>query len=128
MARLAPCAASAESVPWEPALRLLIREYSTNRDYMPYDTATELEARGFFTIGGRARTGAVSHRQSVESYVESFHSRNGFSRARLPAQRAQEFDDQLKTLVRRYCPDDSVFLRVEARVIWGSTGRHVTSR
>src|SRR5262245_30176807 len=26
----------AKSLPWEPDLRVLIREYSTNRDYMPY--------------------------------------------------------------------------------------------
>ena len=50
---------------------------------------------------------------------ESFHSRNGFSRARLPAERAHEFDDTLKTLVRRYCQDDTVRLPVQARIAWG---------
>jgi len=112
--------ALAEPLPWEPDLQLLIREYSTNRDYVPYDTATELEARGLVTIGGRTRTGTVSHRQSVDSYVESFHSRNGFSRARLATERAREFDDKLKTLLRRYWPDDTVLLPLEARIIWGS--------
>jgi len=109
----------AESPPWEPDLRPLISEYSTNRDYVPYDTTTELEARGLITVGGRARTGTVPHRQSVDSYVESFHSRNGFSRARLQAGRAQEFDDKLKTLLCRYCPDDAVLLSVEAQIVWG---------
>jgi SAM-dependent methyltransferase len=109
----------AESVPWEPDLRPLIREYSTNRHYVPYDTATELEVRGLFTIAGRARTGTVRHCQSLDSYVESFHSRNGFSRARLQAERAQEFDDKLKTLLCRYCRNDTVLLPVEARIIWG---------
>jgi SAM-dependent methyltransferase len=114
--------ALAESMPWEPALRLLIREYSTNRDYVPYDTATELESRGLFTIGGRARTSAAPYRQSVDGYVESFHSRNGFSRARLEAGRAREFDDKLKTLLCRYCPDGAVALPVEARIVWGRPG------
>jgi len=109
----------AESPPWEPDLRQLISEYSTNRDYVPYDTTNELEARGLITVGGRARTGTVPHRQSVDSYVESFHSRNGFSRARLQAGRAQEFDDKLKTLICRYCPDDAVLLSVEAHIAWG---------
>jgi hypothetical protein len=93
--------------------------YSTNRDYVPYDIATELEARGLFTIDGRTRTGTVPHRQFVESYVESFHSRNGFSRARLATERAREFDDKLKTLVRRHCRDDAVLLPLQARIIWG---------
>lgn len=109
----------AETLPWEPDLRLLIRQYSTNRDYVPYDTATELEARGLITVGGRTRTRTVPHLQSVDGYVESFHSRNGFSRARLEAGRAQEFDDKLKALLRRYCRDDTVQLPVEARILWG---------
>jgi SAM-dependent methyltransferase len=109
----------AESLPWEPALQRLIREYSTNRAYVPYDTATELEARGLIAVSGRARTGIVPHRQSVDGYVESLHSRNGFSRARLHAGRAQEFDDKLKTLLCRYCPNDTVLLPVEARIVWG---------
>jgi len=118
----------AESLPWEPDLRLLIREYSTNRDYVPYDTATELEARGLITIGGRARTGAVVHRQSLDGYVESFHSRNGFSRARLEVGRAREFDDKLTTVLRRHCRDDIVQLPIEARIVWSRpAGRHVTS-
>ena len=51
--------------------------------------------------------------------MESFHSRNGFSRARLTAEWAQEFDDQLETLVRRYGGGDIVQLPVRARITWG---------
>jgi SAM-dependent methyltransferase len=109
----------AEALPWEPDLRVLIREYSTNRGYVPYDTVTELEARGLMVVGGRAQTSATSYRQPVDGYVESFHSRNGFSRARLQAGRAQEFDDKLKTLLCRYCPDDTVCLPVQVRIAWG---------
>src|SRR5262249_38437170 len=32
-------------LPWDSELRDLIRTYSTNRDYVPYDIVTELEAR-----------------------------------------------------------------------------------
>ena len=98
---------------------MLIREYSTNRDYVPYDTVTELEARGLITVGGRVQTETAAYRQLIDSYVESFHSRNGFSRARLQAGRAQEFDDKLKALVGRYCMDDRVSLPVQARIAWG---------
>jgi hypothetical protein len=54
----------------------------------------------------------------VDDYVESFHSHNGFSRARLSVERAHAFDDQLTTLVRRSCPDDIVPVSVRARVTW----------
>ena len=108
-----------EPLPWDADLLALIREYSTNRDYVPYDTATELEARGLMTVGGRAQTSAPLYRQPVDRYIESFHSRNGFSRARLPTGRAREFDDKLEALVRRHCPDGTVCLPVQARVVWG---------
>ena len=106
-------------LPWDSELRDLIRTYSTNRDYVPYDIVTELEARTLMTVEGRAETRAVVHLQTIDDYVESFHSRNGFSRARLSAARANDFDDALKTLVRRYCRDDTVRLPVQARIAWG---------
>ncbi len=109
----------AEPLPWDADLRALIREHSTIRDYVPYDIATELETRGLMAVGGRARTSAVTYRQPVGRYIESFHSRNGFSRARLPAGRAREFDDKLAALLGPYCPDDTVCLPVQARIVWG---------
>jgi len=115
----------AEPLPWDAALQTLIREYSTNRDYVRYDLVAELEARGLSTIDGRAQTAAVTHRQSIDSYVESFHSRNGFSRARLGADRAREFDDKLKALLTRYCSQEIVSLSVQARIAWGRPARAV---
>src|SRR5215470_19760266 len=69
----------AEPPPWDEGLQALIQEYSTNRDYVPYDTVTELEARGLIVVAGQTRTDAVLYRQTRDDYVESFHSRNGFS-------------------------------------------------
>ncbi len=109
----------AEPPPWDERLRALIREYSTNRDYVPYDMVTELETRGLIVVGGQIRTGAVLHRQTCDDYIESFHSRNGFSRARLQPARAREFDNELKTLVDPLCPDGTVQLSVQARIAWG---------
>ena len=36
----------------------------------------------------------------------------------MQAGRAQEFDDKVKALLCRYCPDDTVWLGVQARIIW----------
>lgn len=105
--------------PWDTVLRALIRVYSTNQDYAPYDIVAELVARGLIAVSGRTRTSAVTSRQSVGDYVESFHSRNGFSRAWMTTERARAFDDALEALVRRHCPDGSVELLVQARVVWG---------
>lgn len=110
--------ALAEPPPWEPDLRTLIRHYSTNRDYVPYDVVTELASRGLIIVEGRAQTEAVAYGQTVDDYIESFHSRNGFSRARLAGGRAQKFDDTVKTLLGRHCPDGMVWLPVQARITW----------
>jgi len=103
---------------WDSDLRALIRAYSTNQDYAPYDTVTELESRRLVTIAGQAHTDMVVHHRRIDDYVESFHSRNGFSRARLTTERAREFDERLQRLVRRHCPDDVVYLPLRARVTW----------
>jgi len=108
-----------EPLPWDRDLRVLIRTYSTNRDYVPYDLVTELEARGLFAVSGQAQTDTVVYPQTADDYVESFHSRNGFSRARLQPARAQEFDAHLKSLLGRYCHDNTVRLPVQARIVWG---------
>jgi hypothetical protein len=93
--------------------------YTINRDYVPYDIVTELKARGLITVGGRARAETVSYRQPLDGYVESFHSRNGFSRARLQAARAREFDDKRRILIGRFCDNGTVCLPVRARIVWG---------
>jgi hypothetical protein len=109
----------AEPLPWEPELRALIQEYSTYRHYVPYDIVIELQSRDLITVSGRAQTETVMYSQSIDGYVESFHSRNVFSRARLRAARAREFNDKLWTLLGRYGDNGTVCLPVRARIVWG---------
>jgi SAM-dependent methyltransferase len=105
--------------PWDGELRALIAEHSTNRDFRPTDLVEELGARGLFREGGRRRTAPVEVAQSVEDYVESFHSRNGFSRERMRAGSAAEFDTRLRRAVLAHRPDGVVRLEVSALVVWG---------
>lgn len=65
--------------PWWEDLLSLIRRYSTNRDFQPYSLVVELEKRGLFEPCGVKQTDPLPFRQSVASYVESIHSRNGSS-------------------------------------------------
>jgi len=110
-----------EPTPWSEALDF-IGEYSLNKDFQPYDMLTvtqELTARGLFRQVGTRTTVAVSFRQSVDEYVESFHARNGLSRDRMDANAASTFDRQLRALVSRHCPNGVVELQMRSRVIWG---------
>jgi trans-aconitate methyltransferase len=104
---------------WQPALGELIARYSTNRDYRTYDLVEELTSRALFREVGR-RTLAAGFSQDLEQYVESFHSRNGFSRERMTPSAADAFDRELRGLVRSHVPDGTVAGRVRCDVVWGA--------
>lgn len=112
-----------ESLPWQEQLRPLIAEYSTNRDYKAYDIAHELSARGLFRELGRERCYGARFVQPVAAYVESFHSRNGFSRERMEAARALAFDAAVTELVRPHARDGYVSATVCSTLIWGTPER-----
>jgi SAM-dependent methyltransferase len=106
-------------LPWDRELRALVAEHSTNRDFRPVDLVDELSRRGLFRETGRRRTAPVALAQSAADYVESFHSRNGFSRERMSARSAAEFDRRLRAEVLRHCPEGALRLELSALVVWG---------
>ena len=109
-----------EERPWWGGLNDLIPRYSTNRDYAPYDLVHELTQRDLFRERGRAETAFVSFEQTVEAYIESFHSRNGFSRERMAPTAASGFDSELRALVMPHAQDGVLRQAVSALVVWGS--------
>ena len=88
-----------DATPWNDELSKIIPTYSTNRDYESYDLIDELERRSLFSVVGRQRTAPQEYRMSVDRYVEMFHARNGFSRQRMDAQSAAEFDTAVREIV-----------------------------
>lgn len=107
------------SVAWSVELASLVTRYSTNQDYEPFDIVEELTRRNQFREAGRQTTAPVPFSQSVDEYVESFHTRNGFSRNRMTAAAADAFDAALRRLVERHAGDGVVRGQVRARVVWG---------
>jgi SAM-dependent methyltransferase len=118
-ARLVIVARQEEPSPWSDELLALIRRYSTNRDYQRHDLIEELTARGLFQLEGGAQTEEEPFSQSVEDYIESIHSRNGFSRDRMPPEDATAFDTDARDLIAPYAPGGMVALRVSAALRWG---------
>jgi SAM-dependent methyltransferase len=106
-------------LPWDRELRALVAEHSTNRDFRPLDLVAELGQRRLFREAGRRRTSPVAIQQTIDDYVESFHSRNGFSRERMSAHSAAEFDTLLRAAVLGHCPDGAVRAELSALVVWG---------
>lgn len=118
----------AEAPPWEPELRRLIARASTNRHYRPLDLIAELERRGLYRPAGELQTEPQEFRQSVRDYVESFHSRNGFSRARMAPEAAEAFDSAVEALVVPHAPGGELRLRTTATVSWGHPRRRAGVR
>jgi SAM-dependent methyltransferase len=104
---------------WSADLTALIQRYSTNRDYAPYDLIDELTKRGLFEPVGEERTEPLLVRQSRESFVESIHSRNGFSRDRMTRAAAAAFDAAIERLLAAHFLDRAVEFEVIGRIVWG---------
>jgi len=104
--------------PWQAELHPLCGRFSTNQDYQAYDLIEELEQRGLFGRHGDRRTEPVPFVQPLEEYIESFHSRNGFSRQRMRPEVAAEFDARMRELVLAHC-GETVELQLVSRVAWG---------
>jgi SAM-dependent methyltransferase len=105
-------------MPWEARLKTLIAQYSTNQEFKAYDLVTELSRRGLFAETGRQQVISSPFFQTLEDYVESFHSRNGFSRQRM-GDRAEIFDRELLAMLRADVTDDGIEFPVETTVVWG---------
>ena len=108
-----------QPAPWTAGLSAIIPRYSTNRAFRPYDLVAELAARGLFHKQGEQRTAPIRVTQSLEDYVESIHSRNGFSRDRMPPAAAAAFDAEVARLLRPWTQAGRVELQIAARIIWG---------
>jgi ubiquinone/menaquinone biosynthesis C-methylase UbiE len=108
---------------WSGELLKLIQKFSTNKDFQPYNTIDEISKRGLFHKVGEQHPPPVKFTQSIESYVESIHSRNGFSRDRMTPEAAQAFDNQARDLLSEYTQTGSLELYIIGSVTWGLPGR-----
>jgi len=104
--------------PWSDALAALIAADSTNREFEPYDLVEALVSRGLLVIETRRRLGPERFTQSVDAYVRSIHSRNGFSLDRMPPASARAFDAGVRDLVAPHARP-TLELSIETRVTWG---------
>jgi SAM-dependent methyltransferase len=111
--------------PWDAGVLELIQRYSTNVDFVPYNLIDELVQRDLFAVSGDRRTAPVPFQQSVEAYIESFHSMNGLSRERMSADAATAFDGGVRDLLGRHGCHGSVSTHVMGRVIWGRPHRTI---
>ena len=105
--------------PWSEALAGLFRRFSTNKDFEPFDLVDELTARRYLAVEGRMSQRPEPFTQSIDDYVTSLHSQNGFSRDRMPAADVSAFDAAVRAAVTPYTRNGMLTVPVVARVVWG---------
>jgi ubiquinone/menaquinone biosynthesis C-methylase UbiE len=104
---------------WEEELLEIIKRYSTNQEYKPYNLISELKERNLFKKIGEKSTEPKAFKQSLEKYIESFHARNGFSHESMGEDSANKFDDEVRNLLLKYCSEEDIELQVIGEVVWG---------
>ena len=105
--------------PWDDDLKRIIPRFSTNPDYKPYDLCEELESRGLFQKQGSRETAPVLYRQSLDAYIEHFHSTSSLTRRRMGRKAAEAFDQEVQDLVLRFTKDGILESQLSGKVIWG---------
>lgn len=106
-------------LPWNADLLALIRRFSTNQEFQPFDLVEELEQRHLFEQHGEIRTRSVPFVQSGEDYIRSIHSMNGFSRERMGDEAANTFDDEVRKIIAPFLQDGQLTFSASSTVIWG---------
>jgi ubiquinone/menaquinone biosynthesis C-methylase UbiE len=105
--------------PWNDDLLTLIRRFSTNQEFRPYNLVEELEQRHLFQQQGKTHTQPIPFVQSGEDYIQSIHSMNGFSRERMGEEAANTFDDEVRKLIAPFLQDGQLMLSVISIIEWG---------
>ena len=104
---------------WGNELMQVISQFSTNRDYEPFNLFDELEKRHLFVKQGEKIIEPETFTQTITDYVEAIHSANGFSRDRMLPENAKAFDDAVRQLVWSYVGEEIFETAVSLQITWG---------
>jgi trans-aconitate methyltransferase len=110
---------SESDAPWQSQLDTLTSELSTIKNYEKYNLVEELERRHLFRAAGRHETAPVTRLQSIDDYVDSFHSRASLSRQAMSLADSHAFDERLRELVERWSENGMLSLQTVGTVAWG---------
>ncbi len=105
--------------PWTLLQKIILR-YRTNKDkWQVYDMLEELEKHSLFQKVGEEKTATFRFTQSIDDYIESYHSRNGFSKERMGAEQVAAFDWEAKESLLSLYTEGIIPLQVATSVVWG---------
>ena len=100
----------------EAALSAIIGRYSTNQDFLRLDLFGELEKRQLFDLEERVATVPVTMEQSIDSYIEFYHSTSTLGRGVMGEESAARFDKEMRAAFE---PHARLSFEVTVEVAWG---------
>jgi SAM-dependent methyltransferase len=104
--------------PWS-ILGEIVSRYRTNGGYAPYNMIEQLERHDLFRKVGEKKSVPVPFEQSIDDFIESYHSRSGFSRERMGPVQATAFDEEARAMLLGTYGDGVIPFQVEGCVVWG---------
>jgi SAM-dependent methyltransferase len=109
--------------PWQDDVVAVIRRHSRSRSYDPQFSLVEaLRSGGFLTPLGHRATAPVPFRQSVDEYVEQFHSTASLAREHMTASEVREFGAAVRAAVAPWSRDGHLEMPIVATIDWGRVG------
>lgn len=104
--------------PWSP-LSEILPHYRTDRyQGLP----GEMQQQSLFQKVGESTTRSIPLTQSLDDFIESYHSRPGFSRERMGRAQATAFDQEARKILLKSHSDGMITFQVTGSIIWGFPG------
>ena len=101
--------------PWSILSEIIARYRTDQYHAQPHNT----QGKSLFQQVGERTTQPIQFVQSIDDYVESYHSRAGFSRERMPAGQAEAFDQEARRALMQTQRDGVITLQVNGHIVWG---------
>jgi trans-aconitate methyltransferase len=105
--------------PWHEGYLQIVRRFSTNPNYVPFDMIAALEKYQLFQRLGERKTAPITERQSVEDYVAAQHARSSLSLEAMTTEQAAQFDTEMQALLLPFAQDSMLTFSVVGEITWG---------
>ncbi len=107
------------NVPWVELRNDLIAEYSTYKDFVPFDAVKALESSGNFKLIEHRVMGPYNFNQTIDQFLNAEHSRASLSIEWLGKNKRNEFDCKMMEIIQPFIENSILKYQVKTRVVWG---------
>jgi ubiquinone/menaquinone biosynthesis C-methylase UbiE len=106
-------------MPWSDELKALRVRYAEVRNHRALTAHKDVVQQGFLQQARTQQTSPVPFQQSIDDFIEAQHSFSRFTRERIGLQRSYEYDQEARSLLQRYHPDNILPLQIAGVITSG---------